>query len=144
MKEGLTQEEAMRVMELNDDQIESVFNARLVDHELKSLNRKIGDDSDGDSELINHVEDTTIRNPEILTQEFQRHEELLRALATLSPREDKVLRMRFGILEERNHTLEQISELYGVTRERIRQIESNGLRKLRKNPETMAVLREFL
>ncbi|MGH9652768.1 MAG: sigma-70 family RNA polymerase sigma factor, partial [Bryobacteraceae bacterium] len=58
------------------------------------------------------------------------------ALKTLSPAEEKAIRMRFGIGCDREYTLEQIAREFGVSRERVRQIESNGMRKLRKSEET--------
>ena len=61
--------------------------------------------------------------------DFQR--EAQRILATLSPREEKIVRMRFGIGEKAEHTLEETGKIFGVTRERIRQIESSALKKLR-------------
>ena len=64
-------------------------------------------------------------------------------LSTLTPREAKVLGMRFGIGERSNHTLEEIGQDFGVTRERIRQIEAKALRKLR-HPSRAKVLRAFL
>ena len=64
-------------------------------------------------------------------------------LATLTPREEKVLKMRFGIGERSNHTLEEVGQDFDVTRERIRQIEAKALRKLR-HPSRARVLRAFV
>ena len=66
-----------------------------------------------------------------------------RALATLTPREEKVLRMRFGIGERSDHTLEEVGQNFDVTRERIRQIEAKALRKLR-HPSRSKKLRAFI
>ena len=66
-----------------------------------------------------------------------------KALATLTPREEKVLRMRFGIGERSDHTLEEVGRSFGVTRERIRQIEAKALRKLR-HPSRSKSLRDYL
>ena len=66
-----------------------------------------------------------------------------KVLATLTPREEKVLKMRFGIDERSNHTLEEVGQDFEVTRERIRQIEAKALRKLR-HPSRARVLRAFM
>ena len=66
-----------------------------------------------------------------------------KALATLTPREEKVLRMRFGIGEKSDHTLEEVGQNFDVTRERIRQIEAKALRKLR-HPSRSKKLRAFI
>jgi RNA polymerase primary sigma factor len=70
-------------------------------------------------------------------------EQTIKALATLTPREEKVLRMRFGIGEKSDHTLEEVGQNFDVTRERIRQIEAKALRKLR-HPSRSKKLRAFI
>ena len=70
-------------------------------------------------------------------------EQTSKALATLTPREEKVLRMRFGIGERSDHTLEEVGQNFDVTRERIRQIEAKALRKLR-HPSRSKKLRAFI
>ena len=70
-------------------------------------------------------------------------EQTLKALATLTPREEKVLRMRFGIAEKSDHTLEEVGQNFDVTRERIRQIEAKALRKLR-HPSRSKKLQSFI
>ena len=70
-------------------------------------------------------------------------EQTQRVLATLTPREEKVLRMRFGIGEKSDHTLEEVGRNFSVTRERIRQIEAKALRKLR-HPSRAKRLRSFI
>jgi RNA polymerase primary sigma factor len=66
-----------------------------------------------------------------------------RVLASLTPREERIVRMRFGILINSDHTLEQVGQQFSVTRERIRQIEAKALRKL-KHPSRSSMLRSFL
>ena len=75
--------------------------------------------------------------------DFPNLEQTQKALATLTPREEKVLRMRFGIGERSDHTLEEVGQNFDVTRERIRQIEAKALRKLR-HPSRSKKLRAFI
>ena len=70
-------------------------------------------------------------------------EEIDSVLSTLTPREEKVIRMRLGIGENTNHTLEEVGNVFGLTRERIRQIEAKALRKL-KHPSRRKILESFL
>jgi RNA polymerase primary sigma factor len=92
-----------------------------------SLETPIGEDS----ELGDFLEDksTSSPNESLMTQDLTHQVE--RALATLSPKEKEILRLRFGIGEEGEHTLEEVGKRFAVTRERIRQIEAKALRKLR-------------
>ena len=101
----------------------------------------IGDDED--SHLGDFIEDMTIPAPvEVATFEGLR-ETTQSVLASLTPREAKVLRMRFGIDMNTDHTLEEVGKQFDVTRERIRQIEAKALRKLR-HPSRSEQLRSFL
>lgn len=101
----------------------------------------IGDDED--SHLGDFIEDTTILSPvDSATSEGLR-EATQNVLATLTPREAKVLRMRFGIEMNTDHTLEDVGKQFDVTRERIRQIEAKSLRKLR-HPSRSESLRSFI
>ncbi|MGK5091493.1 RNA polymerase sigma factor RpoD [Deltaproteobacteria bacterium TL4] len=105
-----------------------------------SLETPIG--SDEDSHLQDFIADDKIRNPGDATA-FSNLSELTRhALGTLTPREEKVVRMRFGIDENRDHTLEEVGQDFDVTRERIRQIEAKALQKLR-HPIRSKYLRSF-
>ena len=106
-----------------------------------SLERPVGED--GDSELGSFVEDETTPTP---TQSAYRHllgEKIEEMLATLSPREARILRLRFGLLNGRSHTLEEVGQKFGLTRERIRQIEGKALRRLR-HPCRSRDLRDYL
>ena len=101
----------------------------------------IGDDED--SHLGDFIEDLSVMSPvEAATVEGLR-EATRDVLSTLTPREAKVLRMRFGIDMPTDHTLEEVGKQFDVTRERIRQIEAKALRKLR-HPNRSEQLRSFL
>ena len=101
----------------------------------------IGDDED--SHLGDFIEDTSVQSPlDSATMESLR-ETTHSVLAQLTPREAKVLRMRFGIDLNTDHTLEEVGKQFDVTRERIRQIEAKALRKL-KHPSRSRKLRSFL
>jgi RNA polymerase primary sigma factor len=93
-----------------------------------SLETPIGD---GDSTLIDFIEDQESVAPEEAAIQGNLSEEIHKVLATLTPREETILRKRFGIGEEKAHTLEELGQQFGLTRERIRQIEARALRKLR-------------
>ena len=106
-----------------------------------SLERPVGEDAD--SELGNFVEDDTTPTP---TQSTYRHllgEKVDEMLATLGPREARILRLRFGLINGRSYTLEEVGQKFGLTRERIRQIEGKALRRLR-HPRRSRQLRDYL
>jgi len=96
-----------------------------------SLDTPIGDENDGESTLGHFIARDTRESPveTVLSKDLAAHTS--KVLSTLTPREEKVLKMRFGITEDKEYTLEEIGDLLGVTRERIRQIEGKALRKLR-------------
>lgn len=94
-----------------------------------SLDTPIGEE--GDNGLMNFIEDKSRVSPAEATAHLDLMEQTRRILPTLSPREEKILKMRFGIDEKGGHTLEKVGKVFDVTRERIRQIEAEGLRKLR-------------
>jgi RNA polymerase sigma factor (sigma-70 family) len=100
-----------------------------VGHEPLSLDEPVG--SDGARTLGETIEDDAAAGPADLSAARSVHRALLRALNSLTPREATVLRMRFGIGERKDHTLEEVGVHFAVTRERIRQIEAEALRKLR-------------
>ena len=101
----------------------------------------IGDDED--SHLGDFIEDTNVESPIENTTNINLSETVRNVLAGLTPREAKVLRMRFGIDMNTDHTLEEVGKQFDVTRERIRQIEAKALRKLR-HPSRSEQLRSFL
>jgi len=105
-----------------------------------SLETPIGDDDE--SHLGDFIEDKTVMSPEqhVLRQALR--QQLEEVLSTLSEREEQVLRYRFGLEDDTEYTLEQVGKKFGVTRERIRQIEAKALRKLR-HPHRAKYLRPF-
>ena len=94
-----------------------------------SLETPIGEEED--SHLGDFIEDTTAAQPAEKAEQSMVKEQLMQVLATLTPREEKVIRMRYGLDDNRARTLEEVGQAFGVTRERIRQIEAKALRKLR-------------
>ena len=133
-----TPEELAEKMELSEDKIRKVLK---IAKEPISMETPVGDDDD--SHLGDFIEDNNIESPiDRATSEGLR-EATLEILETLTPREAKVLRMRFGIEMNTDHTLEEVGKQFDVTRERIRQIEAKALRKLR-HPSRSVKLRSFL
>ncbi len=132
-----TPEEIGARMELPPDKVRR---ALRVTREPISLETPIGDDED--SHLGDFIEDQTTPPPSeaIVVRDLQ--DRTRRVLATLTPREEQVLRLRFGIGERTDHTLEEVGARFAVTRERIRQIESKALRKLR-HASRARLLRSF-
>ncbi len=106
-----------------------------------SLESPIGDDED--SELGMFVEDNNTPTPTQITYQKMLREKIESVLATLSPREARILRLRFGLENGRPYTLEEVGQKFGLTRERIRQIEGKALRRLR-HPCRARQLREYL
>jgi RNA polymerase primary sigma factor len=133
-----TPEELAVKMEMAEDKIRKVLK---IAKEPISMETPIGDDED--SSLGDFIQDTTAPSPiDISTAESLR-QATQDVLASLTPREAKVLRMRFGIEMNNDHTLEEVGKQFDVTRERIRQIEAKALRKLR-HPTRSEHLRSFL
>ncbi len=133
-----TPEELSVRMEMPEDKVRKVLK---IAKEPISMETPIGDDED--SHLGDFIEDTSVSSPiDSATTESLR-ETTHSVLAQLTPREAKVLRMRFGIDMNTDHTLEEVGKQFDVTRERIRQIEAKALRKLR-HPSRSEQLRSFL
>ena len=116
---------------------EKVRKAMRVAKEPISLDMKVGEEED--TLLGDLIEDKSAASPSDLVVENSLHDATHRMLSMLTPREEKVLRMRFGIGEESTHTLEEVGQTFAVTRERIRQIETQALRKLRYSPSLHAL-----
>jgi RNA polymerase primary sigma factor len=119
--------------------VEKVRKIQKIAKEPISLETPIGED---DSHLGDFIADQVNALPSENVVSSHLAEVTRRILSTLTPREEKVLRMRFGIDEKKDHTLEEVGQDFDVTRERIRQIEAKALRKLR-HPTRSRVLRSF-
>ncbi|MBQ3166381.1 MAG: sigma-70 family RNA polymerase sigma factor, partial [Clostridia bacterium] len=106
-----------------------------------SLETPIGEEED--SHLGDFIVDENAQAPSDVVENVMLKEHLIRVLDTLTPREEKVLRLRYGLDDGRPRTLEEVGKEFNVTRERIRQIEAKALRKLR-HPSRSKRLRDFL
>ncbi|HEX9583437.1 MAG TPA: RNA polymerase sigma factor RpoD [Gammaproteobacteria bacterium] len=133
-----TPDELAERMEMPEDKVRKVLK---IAKEPISMETPIGDDED--SHLGDFIEDLTITSPTDSATFENLRESTQNILAGLTPREAKVLRMRFGIEMNTDHTLEEVGKQFDVTRERIRQIEAKALRKLR-HPSRSEQLRSFL
>ncbi len=132
---ALPEEIAVR-LEMQPDQIRR---ALKISRSPVSLETPVGDD---DSHLGDFIEDTRLVSPGDATTQLLMSEETSRVLDTLTPREARVLRLRFGIGVRNDHTLEEVGRVFDLTRERIRQIEAQAIRKLRQAHRSQA-LRTF-
>jgi RNA polymerase primary sigma factor len=133
-----TPEEIAEKMELPLDKVRKVLK---IAKEPISLETPIGEEED--SHLGDFIEDKSVVSPAEAVINMNLSEQTRRVLKTLTPREEKVLRMRFGIGEKSDHTLEEVGQDFEVTRERIRQIEAKALRKLR-HPSRSKQLKSFI
>ncbi|MFC1889622.1 RNA polymerase sigma factor RpoD [Thermodesulfobacteriota bacterium] len=121
--------------------LEKVRKVLKIAKEPISLETPIGEEED--SHLGDFIEDKGITSPAEAVVNLNLSEQTRKVLASLTPREEKVLRMRFGIGEKSDHTLEEVGQDFDVTRERIRQIEAKALRKLR-HPSRSKKLKSFV
>lgn len=136
-----TVEELAKEMDETPEKIKYVFK---IKQDIQSLDATIGGSDDDDaSELGNFVEDDTAVRPEDATDEHLLKEQVMEVVNELSDREQKIIKLRFGLDGGRPHTLEEVGAEFAVTRERIRQIEAKALVKLRRNKETEK-LHDFL
>lgn len=133
-----TPEEIAEKMELPVDKVKKV---QKISKEPISLETPIGEEED--SSLGDFIEDKKIISPADAVMSITLSEQTRAVLSTLTPREEKVLRMRFGIGEKSDHTLEEVGQDFFVTRERIRQIEAKALRKLR-HPSRAKLLKSYV
>lgn len=133
-----TPEEIAEKMDLPVDKVRRVLK---IAAEPISLDTPIGEEED--NHIGDFLEDRSNHSPSESVMSHSLESQVLKALATLTPREEKVLRMRFGIDEKSDHTLEEVGQDFSVTRERIRQIEAKALRKLR-HPSRSKKLRAFI
>ena len=136
-----TTEEIAKELDMEVDKIEYVMR---IKQDIASLDASVGRDGDDeDSVLGDFVEDEERVSPEDSAANQILKEQLASIISTLSDREQKIIKMRFGIGGERPHTLEEVGYEFSVTRERIRQIEAKALSKLRKHKDTKK-LHEYL
>ena len=133
-----TPEEIAAKMEMPLEKVRKVLK---IAKEPISLETPIGEEED--SHLGDFIEDKKVVSPSEAVVNMDLADQTRRVLSTLTPREEKVLRMRFGIGEQSDHTLEEVGQDFDVTRERIRQIEAKALRKLR-HPSRSRKLRSFI
>ncbi|WP_031473825.1 RNA polymerase sigma factor RpoD [[Clostridium] aminophilum] len=124
---GIKVEQVRRIMTLAQDPV--------------SLETPIGEE--GDSHMGDFIPNDNVRVPQDEAEKQSLHEEIMEALDTLTDREQRVLRMRFGLDDGKQRTLEEVGQTFDVTRERIRQIEAKALRKLR-HPSRSRKLKDFL
>jgi RNA polymerase primary sigma factor len=121
--------------------LEKVRKVLKIAKEPISLETPIGDEED--SSLGDFIQDANAVIPVDAAIQANLKEMITRTLSSLTPREERVLRMRFGIGMHTDHTLEEVGQQFSVTRERIRQIEAKALRKL-KHPSRSRIMRAFL
>jgi RNA polymerase primary sigma factor len=133
-----THEELSRGMEIPLDKVREILK---VSQEPVSLETPVGEEED--SHLGDFIEDRATMSPAEVAAGKLLKEQLGQVLYTLAPRERRVLMLRFGLEDGRSRTLEEVGREFGVTRERIRQIEAKALRKLR-HPTRSRLLKDFL
>jgi RNA polymerase primary sigma factor len=133
-----TSEEIAKHMDIPVDKVRRV--QKIAQHPM-SLETPIGEE--GDSHLGDFIEDRAAVSPSDAVIEINLKKHMASMLKTLTPREEKIIKMRFGLYDGSEHTLEEVGQTFAVTRERIRQIEGKALRKLR-HPTRSHKLRTFL
>ncbi len=133
-----TIEEIAKAMDVSEEKVAEI---QKIAQEPISLENPVGEEED--SKMADFIEDETVKSPvEVATQNLLR-EQLLSVIETLTPREQKVIRLRYGLDDSHPRTLEEVGREFNVTRERIRQIEAKALRKLR-NPNRSKKLVDFM
>ncbi len=133
-----TPEEIAETMNI---EVDKVMDMMRIAQKPISLETPIGEEED--SQLGDFIEDEHIDTPVDITTQIFLKEQLFEVLETLTPREQQVLRLRFGLDDGRTRTLEEVGQVFDVTRERIRQIEAKALRKLR-HPTRSKKLKDYL
>jgi RNA polymerase primary sigma factor len=136
-REPTTDEIAM-AMDVTSERVEEITEISRIP---VSLETPVGEE--GDSYLVDFIEDTETASPSELASYALLKDQIDDVLGSLNDREKQVVQLRFGLVDGRSRTLEQVGQVFGVTRERIRQIEAKALRKLR-HPSRSRHLREFL
>ncbi|OGL35241.1 RNA polymerase sigma factor RpoD [Candidatus Saccharibacteria bacterium RIFCSPHIGHO2_12_FULL_47_16b] len=134
-----TNEEIAVAMEMDVDKVEHIMK---IKQDISSLDASVRDDEE-DSVLGDFIEDEDTKTPTESASEQLLKEQVKKILGSLTEREQKILRLRFGLDDGKSHTLEEVGQEFSVTRERIRQIEAKALAKLRKHKDTRK-LHEYL
>lgn len=134
----LLDDDLKRRLETASQKVESILKTA---EEPVSLERPIGDEDS--SQLGDFIEDDDAQDPEDAADIISLREKIEKDLENLTPKEREVLELRFGLLDGKDHTLEEVSDYFNVTRERIRQIEAKALRKLR-HPTRSKLLKDYL
>ena len=134
-----TNEEIAAAMEMDVDKVEHIMK---IKQDISSLDASVRDDEE-DSVLGDFIEDEDTKTPTESASEQLLKEQVKKILGTLTEREQKILKLRFGLEDGKSHTLEEVGQEFSVTRERIRQIEAKALAKLRKHKDTRK-LHEYL
>ena len=133
-----TTEEIANAMGITEDKVAEI---QKIAQEPISLENPVGEEED--SKMADFIEDESVKAPvEVASQNLLR-EQLLAVIETLTPREQKVIRLRYGLDDSHSRTLEEVGKEFNVTRERIRQIDAKALRKL-KNPNRSKKLVDFM
>ncbi len=129
-----TIEELAKELEMEPEKVEYVIK---IKQDIHSLDAGVGRDGDDDSESVlgDFIEDEDATSPEESAAGQLLKEQVAGVLAALTDREQKIIKMRFGLDDGKNHTLEEVGQEFSVTRERIRQIEAKALAKLRKHKD---------
>jgi len=134
-----TNEEIAAAMDMDVDKVEHIMK---IKQDISSLDASVRDDEE-DSVLGDFIEDEDTKTPTESASEQLLKEQVKQILSTLTEREQKILKLRFGLEDGKSHTLEEVGQEFSVTRERIRQIEAKALAKLRKHKDTRK-LHEYL
>ena len=134
-----TNDEIAAAMEMDVDKVEHIMK---IKQDISSLDASVRDDEE-DSVLGDFIEDEDTKTPTESASEQLLKEQVKQILGTLTEREQKILRLRFGLDDGKSHTLEEVGQEFSVTRERIRQIEAKALAKLRKHKDARK-LHEYL
>ncbi len=134
-----TNDEIATAMEMDVDKVEHIMK---IKQDISSLDASVRDDEE-DSVLGDFIEDEDQKTPSESASEQLLKEQVKQILGTLTEREQKILKLRFGLEDGKSHTLEEVGQEFSVTRERIRQIEAKALAKLRKHKDTRR-LHEYL
>ena len=133
-----SEEELAKKMNISIDKIRDIYK---ISQEPVSLETPIGEEDD--SHLGDFITDETNMSPEEYATNEMLKDEISEVLLTLTEREEKVIRLRFGLEDGKSRTLEEVGQMFGVTRERIRQIEAKALRKLR-HPSRSRKLKDYM